>query len=479
MTSEIINEKMLIAGEWREKEETIEVRNPENNQVIGTVPSASANDMKETIKQTKDAIEKSDILPVHRRIDILNKAADIVNEKKETFAKMIASEGSKTINEARDEVGRTIRILQMSAEEARRIQGETISFDQVPGSENRTGYYTYFPVGIIGAITAFNDPLNLVAHKIGPALAAGNAIIVKPTSLTPFSAIYLGKALMEAGLPSGMLSVITGSGGELGDPLVTSSDVGMIAFTGGLNTGEEIADKGGITKYQMELGSNSAVIVAEDANIDDAAKSNASGAFSAAGQNCLGVQRIFIHEDKMEEFTEKFINETKKMKMGEKMSEETDMGPLISIKEAKRVEEWVNEAVDAGANILCGGKRQDAFFEPTVLSNVPKSCKVAREEVFGPVVSLFSVKDLQDAIEQANAVNYGLQAGIFTKDIDKAHIAIQKLQVGGVMINDSSDYRIDSMPFGGVKGSGMGREGIKYAIEAMTEKKVACFNIAK
>lgn len=479
MTIDIMRKKMFIAGEWKYKDETIEVKNPENDEVIGTIPSASAEDMKEAIKQTKKAREQSGVLPVHRRIDILNKAADKVNGKLESFATMIATEGSKTISEARDEVGRTIRILRMSAEEARRINGETISFDQVPGSENRTGYYTHFPVGIIGAITAFNDPLNLVAHKVGPALAAGNAIIVKPTSLTPFSALHLGEALLEAGLPPAMLSVITGSGSELGDPLVHSPDVGMIAFTGGLKTGEEIADKGGITKFQMELGSNSSVIVTKDAKLDNAVKSNVGGAFSAAGQNCLGVQRIFIHKDNIEEFTNKFVKQTKALTIGEKLSDETDMGPMISVEEAKRIEAWVNEAVDAGAEVLCGGERQGAYFSPTVLRNVPQHCKIAHDEAFGPVVSLFPVENLQDAIESANAVNYGLQAGIFTQDIDQAHEAIEKLEVGGVMINDSSDYRIDYMPFGGVKGSGMGREGIKFAIETMTEKKTVCFNLAK
>lgn len=479
MTKNVNIEKMLIAGEWIAKKENIDVRDPENDCLIGSVPKATAEDMEEAIAQAKKEKDESGVLPVHKRIQILSDAANKVTDQKEIFATTIASEGSKTIIEARGEVDRTIRILEMSAEEARRIQGETISFDQVPGSENRVGYYTYSPVGIIGAITAFNDPLNLVAHKVGPALAAGNAVILKPASLTPFSALHLAEALLEAGLPPALLSVITGSGSELSDPLVNHPDVGMVAFTGGLNTGEKIANTGGITKYQMELGSNSAVIVTENADIEKAIASNVSGAFSAAGQNCLGVQRIFIHKDKIEEFTERFVRETEKLIMGDKMSTETDMGPMINVKEAKRIEKWVDEAVGAGAEILCGGERLDAFYTPTVLTNVPKDCKIAHEEAFGPVVSLFAVGDLQEAIEQANAVNYGLQAGIFTQDIDQAYEAIEKLEVGGVMVNDSSDYRIDAMPFGGVKGSGMGREGIKYAVEAMSEKKVVSFNLSK
>lgn len=479
MITNALNEKMLLAGQWVDRGERMEVRDPGNNQFIGTVPKATAKDVKEAIENMQKKRESQGVLPVHERIQIINKAANIVNEKKETFARTIATEGSKTITEARVEVDRTIRILQMSAEEARRIQGKTISFDQVPGSENRVGYYTYAPVGIIGAITAFNDPLNLVTHKLGPALAAGNAVILKPASLTPFSALLLADALLKAGLPPAMLSVVTGKGSELSDALVTHRDIGMVAFTGGLNTGEKIANKGGITKYQMELGSNSAVIVTNNAKIEKAVKNNISGAFSAAGQNCLGVQRIFVHEDKLAEFTNKFVKETKKLTMGEKMSEETDVGPMISETEAKRIEAWVQDAVDAGAEVLCGGERKRAYFTPTVLRNVPKDCKIAYEEVFGPVVSLFSVRHLQDAIIEANAVNYGLQAGIFTNDIEEAYEAIEKLDVGGVMVNDSSDYRIDAMPFGGVKGSGIGREGIEYAVEAMSEKKVVSFNLDK
>lgn len=472
-------ESMLIGGEWISTSETINVYNPETNKVIGTIPNGTSEDIEKAIQKMKAAKEKSGILPVHRRIEILQKAAELVNDRSESFARIIALEGSKTITEARAEVDRTIRILQMSAEEARQLSGETISFDQVPGSENREGYYKYSPVGIIGAITAFNDPLNLVAHKVGPALAAGNCIIVKPTSETPFSALHLAEVLLEAGLPPSMLSVITGSGSQLGTPLVNSPDVGMIVFTGGLETGEQIADQGGVTKFQMELGSNSPVLVAKDAKMDNAVSSSVGGAFAAAGQNCNGVQRIYIHEDKFEEYTEKFVDETKKLKMGEKLSEDTDLGPLISEMAAKRIESWVEEARDAGAEIHCGGERDGTFYTPTVLTNVPTDCKIVHEEAFGPVVSLFPVKDLTEAIERANAVNYGLQAGVFTQDLDKAHAAIDQLNVGGVMINDSSDYRIDSMPFGGRKGSGIGREGIKYAVESMSEKKVVCFNLAK
>ncbi|HEX7065933.1 MAG TPA: aldehyde dehydrogenase family protein [Bacillales bacterium] len=479
MRTDIMGQKMLIAGEWEEREQTIEVRDPGDNSLIDTVPAASASDMKKAIESAKQEMKENTVLPVHQRIEILNRAAENVNEQKEIFATIIAREGSKTIEEARDEVDRTIQILRISAEEARRIQGKTISFDQVPGSENRVGYYTHFPVGVVGAITAFNDPLNLVAHKVGPALASGNAVIVKPTTVTPLSALHLAEALIDAGLPPALLSVVTGKGSELGDPLIKHPDVRMISFTGGLETGEKITEKSGVKKLRMELGSNSPVIVLNDADIENAVKKTVSGAFSAAGQNCIGVQRVFIEKDIADAFTEQFLKETSKLNMGRKLSETTDMGPMISEEEAKRIEQWVNEAVKEGAEILCGGERQGAYYTPTVLTNVPPHCKIACEEAFAPIVSLFSVENLQEAIEKANAVNYGLQAGIFTPNIDKAYEAIEKLEYGGVIVNDSSDYRIDAMPFGGVKGSGIGREGVKFAIESMTEKKVVCFNVSK
>ena len=350
--------------------------------------------------------------------------------------------------------------------------------DQMPGHENRVGYTYLFPIGIIGAITPFNDPLNLVAHKVGPAIASGNAIIVKPSTLTPISALLLAKAFDEAGLPPKILSVITGSGSEIGDTLVTHPAIRMVSFTGGLETGEEIAKKAGLKKLSMELGSNSPAIVLEDADLESTIESCVSGAFWAVGQNCLGVQRIFVMESIFPQFMEKFVGRTNEYKVGTKKAEETNMGPLISEKEAIRVERLVDEAIQDGARLLTGGKRNGAFYSPTVLTDVPAYSTIAREEIFGPVVILFPVKSLEEAIEKANSVNYGLQAGIFTKNIDAAFEAIQKLEVGGVMINESSDYRIDAMPFGGVKGSGLGREGVKYAIQDMTEPRVVQFKLS-
>lgn len=469
--------KMFMGGRWVEKSQMMDVRDPQDNSIITTVPRASQADMLATINMAEEGARIAAKMPVHERITVLNRAADYVEKYHELFANTIASEGSKTIREARGEVSRCIETLRLSAEEARRINGETIPFDQMPGHENRIGYYYHFPIGIVAAITPFNDPLNLVAHKIGPAIASGNAIIVKPASMTPLSALLLAEAFDDAGLPEKVLSVITGSGSEIGDTLVTHPSVRMVSFTGGFETGESIAKKAGLKKLSMELGSNSPVIVLDDANIDDAVNKSVAGAFGAVGQNCLGVQRIFIQQDVYEEFVDTFIHQTAGYKVGSKRDEQTDMGPLISEQEAIRVEQWVQEAIDDGAELLVGGRRNGAFYEPTVLTNVASNAKIAKEEIFGPVVILFRIDDLSDAIKQANDVNYGLQAGIFTKNIQQAFEAIGLLEVGGVFINDSSDYRIDGMPFGGVKGSGLGREGVKFTIQDMVEPRVVQFKL--
>ncbi|SES66807.1 glyceraldehyde-3-phosphate dehydrogenase (NADP+) [Salinibacillus kushneri] len=478
MKAQVQQVKMCIGGEWVNRNQKIDVLNPQNNELIASVPSASKEDMINTIEEAKKGVKIAAEIPVHKRISILNRAASLLSERKIEFAETIAKEGSKTIREAEGEVNRAIETLQISAEEARRIKGETISFDQRPGSENRVGYYYRFPIGLIAAITPFNDPLNLVAHKVGPAVASGNALIVKPASTTPLSALKLAALMEEAGLPKKVLSVITGRGSEIGDLLIENEDIRMISFTGGVETGQDITAKSGVKKLGMELGSNSPAIVLSDSDLDQAVESTISGSYAAAGQNCIGVQRIYVEEDIYEDFKTKFVERTKNYVIGDKLSPDTDMGPLITEKEALRVENWVNDAVENGAHLLCGGKRSGAFYDPTVLEQLPEHCILATEEVFGPVVILYAVSDLNEAIEKSNNVDFGLQAGIFTKNLERAFQAIHKLNVGGVMVNDSSDYRIDAMPFGGVKNSGIGREGIQFAINEMTDPKVVCFNLS-
>ncbi|WP_420798607.1 aldehyde dehydrogenase family protein [Paenibacillus beijingensis] len=470
---------MFLGGEWVFRERIIEVRDPQDNSLFATVPAASKEDMLHAVEQAKQGFKIAAAMPVHERISILNRAADWVEAYKETYAVTIAREGVKTIREARKEVSRCVQTLRISAEEARRIAGETIPFDQMPGSEQRIGYYYRFPIGVIGAITPFNDPLNLVAHKIGPAIAAGNAIIVLPTAVTPLSALLLAEAFEKAGLPSKVLTVITGYGAEIGDALVTHPDVRMISFTGGLATGQAIMQKAGLKKMSMELGSNSPMIVLDDGDIEAAAEAAVSGAFWAAGQNCVGVQRIYVQNDAYDAFVSRLVHLASRYRTGSKLDEETDMGPLINEIEARRVESWVQEAIEQGGRLLCGGKRNGSFFAPTVMEQVPHDCRLAKDEVFGPVVTVYPVPDLETAIERSNNVAFGLHAGIFTRDIHKAFRAVRGLEVGGVMVNDSSDYRIDAMPFGGVKGSGIGREGIKFALQDMTETKVVCLNMSQ
>ncbi|BDH61998.1 aldehyde dehydrogenase [Lysinibacillus sp. PLM2] len=479
MEQTLLSKKMLLAGEWVWRESMIEVENPQNGEIIAKVPAASKDDALIAIEEGVIGAKIASNLSTYERMTILNNAANWIEDRKNVFAETIALESSKTIREAQKEVKRCIQTIRLSAEEARRIKGETIPFDQMEGNETRVGYFERLPVGLIVAITPFNDPLNLVAHKLGPAIAAGNAIIIKPATVTPLSALLLAEAFEHAGLPKKILSVLTGYSSEIGDVLVTSPSVRMISFTGGNKAGNDIASKAGVKKLSMELGSNSPCIVLQDADLKEAVDSIVSGAFWAAGQNCLGVQRVYIENDIYEEFENAIVYRTKQYKVGDKMNELTDMGPLITEKEAIRVEKLVDEAIKEGAICLCGGQRKGAYYYPTILTNVDHENKISKEEIFGPVVILDRVEDLNEAIEKSNNVEFGLHAGIFTKNIDLAFKAIKEMEYSGVMVNDSSDFRIDSMPFGGIKGSGIGREGVSFSIEEMTELKVVCFKIGK
>ncbi|MBO2536853.1 aldehyde dehydrogenase family protein [Rummeliibacillus suwonensis] len=468
---------MLLAGEWVTREKKISVENPQNGEIIAQIPVANKEDALFAIEEGVKGAKIASRLSVFERMSILNRAANWIEERKRLFAQTISLEGSKTIREARKEVKRCIQTIRISAEETRRLHGKTLSFDQMEGNENRIGYYQRLPIGLIVAITPFNDPLNLVAHKLGPAIAAGNAIIIKPSTVTPLSALLLAEAFEQAGLPKKVLSVLPGHSSEIGDVLVSHPAVRMISFTGGYEVGKEIASKAGVKKLSMELGSNSPCIVLKDAEIKEAVESIVSGAFWAAGQNCIGVQRVYIEEELYADFEEAIVYRTSQLQIGDKFSEKTDMGPLITKKEAIRIENLVDEAISNGAHCLCGGKREGTYYLPTILTNVDAESKIAKEELFGPVVILDSVKNLSEAIKKSNDVSYGLQAGIFTKNLDLAFRAIKELEYGGIMVNDSSDFRIDAMPFGGMKQSGIGREGVEFSIQEMTELKVICFRL--
>jgi glyceraldehyde-3-phosphate dehydrogenase (NADP+) len=469
--------KMLIGGKWVDREKKIEVRNPYDNSLVDTVPAASAEDVGEAIKSAVEGFQETKRMSTLERITILAKTARMMEEKREELAKTISTEGSKTIREARFEVGRAITTITVASEEARRINGQTLPFDSRAGSENRRGYYYRSPIGVIGAITPFNDPLNLVAHKLGPALASGNSVVLKPATVTPLVALKLGELLLEAGLPPKGLNIVTGYGHEIGDALVTDERIRMITFTGGPEAGLDIVKKAGLKKIGMELGSNSAVIVMQDADLKRAIPACVDGSFGCAGQNCIGVQRLFIHADIFDEFRDEFVAKTNTLVVGAQHDEKTDVGPMITEGEAQRIEVWVQEAVSQGAEILAGGVRQGSVYKPTILVDAPLTAKVVAEEVFAPTVALFDFQDLSQVIEIINSSKYGLHAGIFTQDINNAFQAIEGIDVGGIMINDTSDYRIDQMPFGGVKLSGLGREGLRYAIYEMTEPKVVCFNL--
>lgn len=469
--------KMIIGGQYIDKEQKIDVLQPYDGSVVDTVPHGTVDDVDKAIAVAQKGYEINRRMPAHQRISILKKTADIMQKRYDELAETIASEGSKTIKEARKEVGRAINTITISAEEARRIDGETIPFDSAEGSENRRGYYYRFPIGIIGAITPFNDPLNLVAHKLGPAVAGGNSVVCKPATVTPLSALKLGECMLEAGLPGEILSIVTGYGHEIGDAIVADPRIRMISFTGGVEAGERIMSKCGLKKIGMELGSNSPVIVMADSKLDEAVESCVSGAFWAVGQNCIGVQRIYIERPVYDRFRDEFVARTKRYKTGYQLDEDTDMGPMITEGEAKRVIEWVEEAVSQGAKVLTGGTREGTLVQPTVMEDMPAGAKLDCQEVFGPVVSLYPVDTLEEAVDKSNAVDYGLLGAIFTENVNSAFYAVYNMDVGGIIVNDSTDYRVDLMPFGGIKKSGLGREGIKYALMEMTEPKMVCFNL--
>ncbi len=469
---------MLINGKWVKTEATIPVEDPFDGSTVDFVPRGTAAHIDEAIAAAATAFKTWRFTPVHERMRALRAVADEVAGHLEEYSTLIAREGSKTIREARKEARRCVNTLSLSAEEARRLYGQTVPFDSFPGGEQRHGYWLREPIGVIAAITPFNDPLNLVAHKLGPAIAAGNTVVLKPATVTPLSAIRLAQAFQAAGLPPGVLNVVSGYGHEIGDALVADPRVRMVSFTGGVEAGLRITTRAGLKKIGMELGSNSPVIVMADADFERAVADTVSGAFWAAGQNCIGVQRVYVERPIFDRYLAEFVKRSEAYKVGPKLDEDCGMGPLITEGEAKRIERWVLDAKAAGATVHCGGTRSGAIgtiIPPTVLTGVTMAMQLGCSEVFGPVVSLWPFDTLEQAVQQGNAVEYGLHAAIFTRSLATAHYAIKHLECGGVIVNDSTDYRLDQMPFGGVKNSGLGREGVSFALQEMTEPKVVCF----
>ncbi|MGO4484845.1 aldehyde dehydrogenase family protein [Rhizobium sp. 2TAF27] len=449
------------------------VSNPFDGSFVGAIRETSADAVDLLLERARRGAQIARSLPRHQRSAILERAAAAIEERKEEFALLIVREAGKTIAQARKEATRCVNTLKLSAEEAKRNAGEVIPFDAYAGSETRQGWFTREPLGIIAAITPYNDPLNLVAHKLGPAIAGANAVVLKPSELAPLSALKLVDVLIESGLPDEVITVAVG-GADLGKAIVSAKDVRMISFTGGFVTGEAIARSAGIKKLAMDLGGNAPVIVMENCEVNAAVEDCVSGAFWAAGQNCIGTQRILVQRSIYERFKTEFVAQTTRMKTGDPMNSETDMGPMISENAVNRAAAMVERAIAAGAMLLCGHKPAGTLYPPTVLENVPAACDVLNEEVFAPVVILQPFDDLEEAIELANKPEYSLHAGIFTNDLASALEAAKRIDAGGVMINQSSDYRFDAMPFGGFKYGSMGREGVRFAYEDMTQPKVVC-----
>ena len=468
----------LVNGKWLKTENKREIKNPYNGEVVGVVNIPDLDVALESIKSSQIAYEKFKDTPSHVRSTILKKIVEGIEKRKAEFAEILVKEGGKPLKTAKVEVERAIATFTVGMEEANRfLEGELLPIDIVPGNEERFGITRRFPIGVVMGISPFNFPLNLVAHKVAPAVASANALILKPASQTPLSALMLGEIAIEAGLPDSILNILTLPGAHI-EPVIEDKRIKKISFTGSDEVGWELMKKYSKKKVTLELGGNAAVIIDEDPpDLDFAASRNVWGAFYQAGQSCISVQRMYVHEKIFDKFIEKFIDETKKLKLGDPMLEDTDVGPVIDDHSADRIMKWVHEAVDKGAELLTGGNREGKLIEPTVLTNVTPDSNVSCSEVFGPVVQIEPYKDFDDALEKVNDTRFGLQAGVFTKDMKKAFKAYKTIEVGGLIVNDYPSFRVENMPYGGVKDSGVGKEGIRHAIDEMTELKLMVVNL--
>jgi lactaldehyde dehydrogenase len=466
---------MLINGKLIEKPEQINIINPYNNEIIDTVPHGSRKNAKEAIEAANIAAKALNNVSSREISENLYEICVEIKKNSNVFAKLITIDCGKPIKESVAEVERSIQTTLLSAEESKRIYGETIPLDACIGGENLVGFTSRIPLGVIGAITPFNYPLNLVIHKIMPAIAAKNAAVLKPSIQAPLAALKLAE-IMNLYLNPGVINAVTGFGSEVGDEIVKNKGINKISFTGSVETGLNISKSVGMKKLTLELGGNDPLIVLDDADIDVAVDAAVKGSYLYSGQVCIGIKRIILDKQIAGEFTDKFVKKTLKLKVGDPLSLETDLGPLINESAAINIEEKVNDAVNDGAEPLCGGKREGAFYFPTVLDNVSSNMEIVQQETFGPIAPLIKINGIQEAIDVANDTKYGLQASIFTNDINKALKAAKAIETGSVVINKQSTYRADNMPFGGCKMSGMGKEGIKYAVEDMTKIKLVVIN---
>ncbi len=463
--------KFFFAGEWQDRDDRMDVVNPADGEVIDTVPIASDADVESALASSVRGADVMKSLTGYERFQILRRAADLILERRDVMARTLASEEGKTIREAISEVERSAQAIELSGEEAKRLSGEVLPLDGGLGVKNKLGFTLRVPCGVVAAITPFNFPLSLVCHKVGPALAAGNSVILKPASDTPLIALQLVEVLLDAGLPPDAISCITGSGRVIGNAICSDKRVRKVSFTGSQEVGEQICSIAGIKRVTMELGSNSPLIVLPDADLDKVVTGTVFSGFANAGQVCISAQRLIVADEVHDELMSKLVPEIESIVSGDQLHEETQMGPMVRDSDAQRVASWVDEAVKDGATLACGGNRDGAFMQPTLLLDAKPEMKVVRDELFGPGVAVVRARDVDDAIRMANDTNFGLSAGVFTQDIDAAIRFAKEVDSGNIHINWGPLWRTDLMPYGGLKDSGIGKEGPKYAIEEMTEMK--------
>lgn len=466
----------LVGGEFRTSGKPLEVLSPYDDSLVGMTFRPTEKDLEDAVQQAVAASAVTAELPTFRRAEILRNMSAGLEIRREELIRVLALEAGKPRKAGSVEVDRAIFNFRNASEEAQRIETEFIPLDLLSTAQGRWGLIRRFPLGAILAITPFNFPLNLVVHKIAPALAAGNSVVQKPASKTPICSLILAEIAQQAGVPAGALNVVPCSGSQA-EKLVQDERFKLFTFTGSSDIGWDLKAKAGKKRATLELGGNAGVIIQGDANLEYAAERCALGGFSYSGQSCISVQRMFVHRSVWDPFLSAFLDRVRALKVGDPLDEKTDVGPMISLEDAKRVEGWVNEAVEQGAKLLTGGKREAAVYHPTVLTGTRPNMRVNCFEVFAPVVTVEPYDSFEEALDAVNNSDFGLQAGVFSRDVNALFRAFEKLEVGGVIANDVPSFRADHMPYGGVKDSGLGREGVKYAIEEMTERKTLALNL--
>ena len=470
--------KMFCAGQWQDTKQTINVTNSFDQSIIDTVPKGSGDDIAKAVSVLEQGARIMKAMTPYDRSLILQKAADLLLKNQDDFARTISLEEGKVLAESQVETSRSAEVIRLSGEEARRTTGEMIPLEGNAGGKNKVGFTLRVPCGIVAAITPFNFPLNLVCHKVGPAIAAGNAILIKPASDTPLSALKLTEILLEAGLPPEAIACVTGPGGEIGRAICTDTRIRKISFTGSYEVGTKICEMAGMKRVTMELGSNSPVVIMDDADLDKATTAITMAGYANAGQVCISAQRILTSSAVKSDFLDLLKSKVENLTTGNQLEDTTKIGPMVRESDAARVEEWVNEAVSQGARLVCGGQREGAIYAPTILDEAKPDMLVVKDEIFGPAVALSYFNDVNEAIAMANDTTYGLSAGIFTQDIDRAMKFARQVDSGNIHINWSSQWRADAMPYGGLKHSGTGKEGPKYAIQEMSEEKMVVMHLA-